>query len=78
MKRLSEPPLAVLDLAPVRHGGTPAEAVGNSLVLARHADRSWENYAGVTLAIALRIASANSASPKGFTSTACAPSNCVM
>jgi luciferase family oxidoreductase group 1 len=39
MKRLSDTPLSVLDLAPVRQGGTAAEAFRNSLDLARHAER---------------------------------------
>ncbi|HEX5764735.1 MAG TPA: LLM class flavin-dependent oxidoreductase [Woeseiaceae bacterium] len=32
-------PLSILDLAFVRHGATPAEALGNSLDLAQHAER---------------------------------------
>ena len=39
MKQLSDIPFAVLDLAPVRRGGTAAEAFRNSLDLARHAER---------------------------------------
>ena len=35
----SLPPLSVLDLAPVPHGSTPAEALRNSLDLAQHAER---------------------------------------
>jgi luciferase family oxidoreductase group 1 len=33
------PPLSVLDLAPIVQGGTPAEALRNSLDLAQHAER---------------------------------------
>ncbi len=32
-------PFSILDLAPIREGGTAAEALGNSLDLARHAER---------------------------------------
>ena len=39
MKTLDEIPLSVLDLAPIREGGTAAEAFRNSLDLARHAER---------------------------------------
>src|SRR5437899_1920152 len=37
--RLSRTPLSVLDLAPVRRGGTPTESFRNSLDLARHAEQ---------------------------------------
>jgi luciferase family oxidoreductase group 1 len=40
LKRLADTPLSVLDLSPIRKGGTAAEALGNSLDLARHAE-SW-------------------------------------
>ena len=33
-------PLSVLDLVPVREGDTPADALRNTLDLARHADES--------------------------------------
>src|ERR1700716_1769901 len=33
------PPFSILDLAPVPHGATPAEALRRSLDLARHAER---------------------------------------
>ena len=33
------PPFSVLDLAPVPPGSTPAEALRNTLDLARHAER---------------------------------------
>jgi luciferase family oxidoreductase group 1 len=36
----SLPPLSILDLAPIVEGGTPADALRNSLDLARHAE-SW-------------------------------------
>ena len=39
MNRLADTPLSVLDLAPIREGGTPAEAFRNALDLARHAER---------------------------------------
>src|SRR5215210_508889 len=39
MKHLAEIPLSVLDLAPIREGGTAAQAFRNSLDLARHAER---------------------------------------
>lgn len=39
MKPLSEIPFSVLDLAPIRQGGTAAESFGNTLDLARHAER---------------------------------------
>jgi luciferase family oxidoreductase group 1 len=38
MKSLADTPLSVLDLAPIREGGTPAQAFRNSLDLARHAE----------------------------------------
>jgi luciferase family oxidoreductase group 1 len=38
MSRLNETPLSVLDLAPIREGGTAAQAFRNSLDLARHAE----------------------------------------
>jgi luciferase family oxidoreductase group 1 len=38
MKRLADTPLSVLDLSPIRQGSTAAEALGNSLDLARHAE----------------------------------------
>jgi luciferase family oxidoreductase group 1 len=34
-----KPPLSVLDLAPIREGGSAAEALGNSRSLAQHAER---------------------------------------
>src|ERR671926_750561 len=40
MKELSRVPFSVLDLAPVRAGGTVAESFRNSLDLARHAE-AW-------------------------------------
>src|SRR3954449_2380730 len=43
MKQLSETPYSVLDLAPIRRGGTAAEAFRNSLDLARHAERRGYN-----------------------------------
>jgi luciferase family oxidoreductase group 1 len=39
MTTLADVPLSVLDLAPIRRGGTAAEALRNALDLARHADR---------------------------------------
>ena len=39
MKHLSDIPLSVLDLAPIREGGTAADAFRNALDLARHAER---------------------------------------
>ncbi|MDY3555390.1 LLM class flavin-dependent oxidoreductase [Gemmata sp. JC717] len=39
MKPLSEIPFSVLDLSPVRAGGTAGESLRNTLDLARHADR---------------------------------------
>src|SRR5215207_7656347 len=39
MKPLSEIPLSVLDLSPIRQGGTAAESFRNTLDLARHAER---------------------------------------
>ncbi|HVK12054.1 MAG TPA: MsnO8 family LLM class oxidoreductase, partial [Gemmataceae bacterium] len=39
MKSLSEIPFSVLDLAPIRQGGTVAESYRNTLDLARHAER---------------------------------------
>jgi luciferase family oxidoreductase group 1 len=39
MKQLSETPFSVLDLSPIRQGGTAAESFRNSLDLARHAER---------------------------------------
>ena len=45
MKTLADVPLSVLDLAPIRVGGTAAEALRNTLDLARHADRwGYERY----------------------------------
>ena len=38
MKPFADIPLSVLDLAPIREGGTAAQAFGNSLDLARHAE----------------------------------------
>jgi len=38
MKRLSDIPFSVLDLAPVRQGGTVSEAFANALDLARHVE----------------------------------------
>src|SRR4051794_33755364 len=39
MKSLPETPYSVLDLSPIRRGGSAAEAFRNSLDLARHAER---------------------------------------
>src|SRR3954454_22756645 len=39
MKHLSDIPLSVLDLAPIREGGTVADAFRNALDLARHVER---------------------------------------
>jgi luciferase family oxidoreductase group 1 len=39
MKPLADVPLSVLDLSPIRRGGTAAESFRNTLDLARHADR---------------------------------------
>ena len=39
MKSLSEIPFSVLDLAPIRQGGTVAESFRNTLDLAKHAER---------------------------------------
>src|SRR3979411_2698978 len=39
MKQLSETPYSVLDLSPIRQGGSAAESFRNSLDLARHAER---------------------------------------
>jgi luciferase family oxidoreductase group 1 len=39
MSRLSETPYSLLDLAPIREGGSAAEAFRNSLDVARHAER---------------------------------------
>jgi luciferase family oxidoreductase group 1 len=39
MKRLPEIPFSVLDLSPIREGGTAAESFRNTLDLARHAER---------------------------------------
>lgn len=39
MKHLADIPLSVLDLAPIREGGTVADAFRNALDLARHAER---------------------------------------
>src|SRR5437868_7468691 len=39
MKTLPETPYSVLDLAPVREGGSAAESFRDSLDLARHAER---------------------------------------
>src|SRR4051812_38248496 len=39
MKALSEIPISVLDLSPIRRGGTAAESFRNTLDLARHAER---------------------------------------
>jgi luciferase family oxidoreductase group 1 len=41
MKSLAETPFSVLDLSPIRQGGSAAESFRNSLDLARHAER-WE------------------------------------
>src|SRR3954469_11559898 len=40
MKPLSQTPYSILDLAPIRQGGSAAEAFRNSLDLAQHAE-SW-------------------------------------
>ncbi len=59
MKRFRDIPISVLDLSPIRKGGTPAEAFAGSLDLARHAeswgyDRYWvaehHNIAGIASA----------------------------
>lgn len=39
MKTLADVPLSVLDLSPIRQGGTAADGVRNTLDLAKHADR---------------------------------------
>src|SRR5580700_1030908 len=39
MKQLSQTPYSVLDLSPIRQGGSAAESFRNSLDLARHAER---------------------------------------
>ena len=39
MRQLSETPYSLLDLSPIRQGGSAAESFGNSLDLARHAER---------------------------------------
>jgi luciferase family oxidoreductase group 1 len=39
MKMLSDVPLSILDLSPIRRGGSAAEALRNTLDLAKHADR---------------------------------------
>src|SRR6476659_7909205 len=39
MRPLSEIPFSVLDLSPIRQGGTAAESFRNTLDLAKHADR---------------------------------------
>ena len=39
MSKLSNTPLAVLDLAPIRDDGSPAQAMHNSLALAQHVER---------------------------------------
>src|SRR4051794_30431075 len=39
MKSFTDTPLSVLDLAPIREGGTAAQAFRNSLDLARHVER---------------------------------------
>src|SRR3954463_15855097 len=39
MKQLSDTPYSVLDLSPIRQGGSAAESFRNSLDLARHAER---------------------------------------
>src|SRR5437764_9823692 len=39
MKSLSDIPFSVLDLSPIREGGTAAESFRNTLDLARHAER---------------------------------------
>src|SRR5580698_6029654 len=39
MKSLTETPFSVLDLSPIRQGGSAAESFRNSLDLARHAER---------------------------------------
>src|SRR4051794_34748034 len=38
MKRFSEIPISVLDLAPIREGGTPAQAFREAMDLARHVE----------------------------------------
>src|SRR3954449_8776255 len=40
MKRFSELPISVLDLAPIREGGTPAQAFREAMDLARHVE-TW-------------------------------------
>src|SRR5262245_10472474 len=45
MKTLSDAQLSVLDLSPIRQGGTAAESFRNTLDLARHAERwGYERY----------------------------------
>ncbi len=45
MKTLSDVPLSVLDLSPIRRGGTAAESFRNTLDLAKHAERwGYERY----------------------------------
>src|SRR6478735_7168976 len=39
MKQLSKTPYSLLDLSPIRQGGSAAESFRNSLDLARHAER---------------------------------------
>ena len=39
MKPLTDIPFSVLDLSPIREGGTAAESFRNTLDLARHAER---------------------------------------
>ena len=39
MRPLSEIPFSVLDLSPIRQGGTAADSFRNTLDLARHAER---------------------------------------
>src|SRR5688500_18317081 len=39
MRKANEIPYSLLDLAPIRQGGTAAEAFRNTLDLARHAER---------------------------------------
>lgn len=39
MKQLHDIPFSVLDLAPIREGGTAADSFHNTLDLARHAEK---------------------------------------
>ncbi|HWJ74080.1 MAG TPA: LLM class flavin-dependent oxidoreductase [Kaistia sp.] len=43
MPKLGQTPLSILDLAPIRDGGTPSDAFANMVDLARHAERLGYN-----------------------------------